>query len=229
MTSTALAADRTTTRALSAGLVAGPLFTILLLVQFAVRDGFDITHHPLSLLALGDAGWIQVFNFVASGLLTIAFALGVRRAIYPGHTATWGPILLAVYGLGLVVAGIFTADPALGFPPGTPDRIPDTFTVHGTIHAFAPPIAFTALIVACLVFARRFRSERATAWVGYSMATAIIALVLVVQVPPDGASLRLAAGAVIGWVWVTALATRLLSARRHAGERRARAALAVSQ
>ena len=213
MTSHAVADDRATTRTLlAAGLVAGPLFTAVLLVQLAVREGFDITHHPLSLLALGDLGWVQVANFVAAGLLALGFAVGVRRVIRPGRAQTWGPRLLGVYGAGLVLAGVFTADPALGFPPGTPDRIPDTMTLHGTIHAIMPPVGFTALIAACLVFARRFREERATAWAAYSVVTAIVALLLVVPVPPDGASALLAAGIVVGWVWVTALAARLLTA-----------------
>ena len=217
--------DRSTDRVLlRAGLIAGPLFTAVLLVQLAVRPGFDISHHPLSLLALGDAGWVQVTNFVVAGLLSLAFAVGVRRAIRGERAGTWGPVLLGSYGAGLVVAGVFTADPALGFPPGTPDRIPDTFSTHGMIHAFAPPMAFTALIAACLVFARRYRAEGASRWAAYSVVTAVFALVLVVPVPPEGASLRLAVAVVLGWAWVTSLATRLLAAERQPGgsaERRA--------
>jgi hypothetical membrane protein len=187
--------------------VAGPLFTAVLLVQLRC-EGLDIGHHPLSLLALGDAGWVQVANFVGCGLLALAFAAGVRRAIRPGRASTWGPILLGIYGAGLVAAGVFTADPALGFPPGTPDRIPDTFTFHGTVHAVMPPTAFTALIVACFVFARRFRGEGANAWAAYSMVTAVVALLLVIPVPQDGYSVRLATGIVIAWAWVAAVAAR---------------------
>ena len=59
------------------------------------RSGFDITKHPLSLLSLGDAGWIQVANFVATGVLAIACAVGLRQALHltPGETS--GPLLIA--------------------------------------------------------------------------------------------------------------------------------------
>ena len=53
-----------------------------------------------------------------------------------------GTGLLALFGAGLVIGGIFTADPALGFPPGAPAGYPERLSVHGMIHAFAPPLAF---------------------------------------------------------------------------------------
>jgi Protein of unknown function (DUF998) len=40
--------------------------------QMLVRDGFDIRRHALSLLTNGDLGWIQILNFVLTGLLVIA-------------------------------------------------------------------------------------------------------------------------------------------------------------
>jgi hypothetical protein len=42
------------------------------------RTGFRLTHHPASLLSLEESGWIQVANFIVSGLLIVAFAIGVR-------------------------------------------------------------------------------------------------------------------------------------------------------
>jgi hypothetical membrane protein len=199
----------TTRRLLLAGAVAGPLFTTVLVAQLAFREGFDLTRHPLSLLALGEGGLVQVANFIAAGGLSLAFAAGVRRMLRGGPGGTWGPALLAIYGAGLVVAGIFTADPALGFPPGTPDGIPATLTFHGTVHAVAPPVAFSALIAACIVLARRFRVEGARRWSAGSIATGVAALALVVPVPPDGASVRLAIGVVLGMAWVAAVGLRL--------------------
>jgi hypothetical membrane protein len=199
----------TTRRLLLAGTVAGPLFTTVLVAQLAVREGFDLTRHPISMLALGEGGWVQVLNFIVAGVLSLAFAAGVRRTLRGGPGGTWGPALLAVYGAGLVVAGIFTADPALGFPPGTPDGIPATLTFHGTVHAVAPPVAFSALIAACFVLARRFRVEGAGRWSRASIATGVAAFALVVPVPPDGASVRLAIGIVLGMAWVAAVGLRL--------------------
>ena len=56
-------------------------------------------------------------------------------------------------------------DPALGYPIGTPDGIPSSLSctphipslsLHGMLHAVAPPLAFLALVAACFVVARRF-------------------------------------------------------------------------
>jgi len=66
---------------LSCGALAGPLFLTTVLVQEATREGFDPSRHPLSALSLGDLGWIQTTNFVLTGLLATAGAVGARHAL----------------------------------------------------------------------------------------------------------------------------------------------------
>ena len=74
------------TRALlTCGLLAGPLFILLIVIQALTRPGFDLRRHPASMLSLGDLGWIQIANFMVSGLLIVAFAVGLRRVLYPGR------------------------------------------------------------------------------------------------------------------------------------------------
>jgi hypothetical protein len=89
--------------------------------QALARSGFSLTRDEWSLLALGHFGWIQVVNLVVTGAITIAGAVGVRRAL--GRSADaglWAPRLLVGYGIALIAAGIFRADLADGFPPGGP-------------------------------------------------------------------------------------------------------------
>ena len=57
---------------LACGVALGPLFYVVVVAQIVTRTGFDISRHPLSLLSLGDAGWIQITNFILTGLLAIA-------------------------------------------------------------------------------------------------------------------------------------------------------------
>jgi hypothetical protein len=91
----------TLTRALLAcGVVAGPLYVTVALLQVLLRDGFDLSRHPLSLLSLGDWGWIQITNFVVGGLLAIGFAIGLRHVLHPGRGGTWAPLLIGGYGQG---------------------------------------------------------------------------------------------------------------------------------
>jgi hypothetical protein len=203
-------ATETTPLLLAAGVVSGPLYVGVALLQVLTRDGFDLGRHPLSLLSLGDLGWIQVANFVAAGLLAIAFAVGSRRVLQPGLAGTWGPRLLGLYGLGLVAGGIFVADPGAGFPPGAPEGAPEQLSWHGAVHAVAPPVAFLSLILAGVVIGRRFAVARERGWAAYSVATAIGCLVLTAWPSLDGISVRLAVAMVLGPAWVSATAVKWL-------------------
>ena len=51
---------------LAAGIAAGTLILTVSLTQVFTRQGFDLSRHPLSLLRLGDFGWIQIANFVTA-------------------------------------------------------------------------------------------------------------------------------------------------------------------
>jgi hypothetical protein len=126
-------ATRVTKSLLGYGVIAGPVFVLVSGIQALTRDGFDPTRHAWSLLSNGSLGWIQITNFVLTGLMIVALAVGLRRALPPGLGGTWAPRLIGAYGVGLVAAGVFRADPALGFPPGTP---PDAREVswHGVVH-----------------------------------------------------------------------------------------------
>jgi hypothetical membrane protein len=216
----ASAASRTATirtRALLAcGLVAGPLFVVVALIQVLTREGFDLSRHPLSLLSLGELGWIQITNFVVTGVLSVAFAIGLRRMLHPGRGQTWAPLLVGAYGVGLIAGGVFVADPALGFPPGTPDAIPEQLSWHGMVHAVAPPLAFLSLIAACFVLVRRFAALGQRGWAAYSAATGVAMLGLMAWPEQDTVSVQLAIAVVLAAGWVTAMAARLLTELRSA-------------
>jgi hypothetical protein len=165
------------TRALlTCGVIAGPLFTVAGLTQAFTRPGFNLTRHALSLLSNGDLGWIQVCNFLLTGLLFVACAVGMRQAIRGSRGGTWGPRLIAVLGVGLILAAFFRADPGLGFPPGTPADA-NTLSWHGMVHLFVGTISFLSLIAACFVFARRFATQRLRGWATYSVVTGVLFVV----------------------------------------------------
>jgi hypothetical protein len=204
------------TRALLAGgVAAGPVFVAVGLVEAFTRSGFDLTRHSLSLLANGDLGWIHVAMMVATGLLTVAGAVGLRRALPGGRGRAWGPILVGVYGVGLIVAGILTADPALGFPPGTPDGPPATYTWHGIGHFVAGGVGFLSLIAGCIVFARRFASQGEGGWAAYSTATGVIVLVGFAGIASGNqvtwVNVAFGAAAVVAWAWISVVCARTRS------------------
>src|SRR6476660_2533095 len=124
---------RITKSLLGYGVIAGPIYVLAAAVQMATRDGFDPTRHAASQLANGDLGWIQIATFLITGAMTIAGAVGIRRALGPGRPSHWAAGLVGAFGVGLVVAGIFRADPSDGFPPGTPAGMAEP-TWHGMVH-----------------------------------------------------------------------------------------------
>ena len=193
--------DPRTDRLLMAGQAAGPIFVATVAVQAVTRTGFDLSHHPLSLLTLGDRGWIQIANFVVAGLLSVAFAVGVGRRLTGGPGSVWAARLFAVFGLGLILGGAFVPDPALGYPSGTPDEIPASLSVHGVVHAVAPPLAFLALVAASFVVARRCAARGRTWAAILTRAVGVVCLVLSLPVGP-GLSIRLFAAVTIGFTWI---------------------------
>lgn len=201
----------TTRRLLVCGVVAGPLFVVVVALQVLLRDGFDLSRHPISLLSLGSFGWVQIVDFVVSGALVLAAAIGMRRALREGPGRTWGPRLIGVYGVGLILGGVFLADPAFGFPPGTPPGMPDEFSWHGIVHAVAPPLAFLALLAACFVFARRFAALQRRGWVAYCVGTALVVMALLAVPGQEGASVALAAATVPAWAWLSVLSASTMT------------------
>ena len=203
------------------GLIAGPFYLVVGLLQALTRPGFDLTRHDLSLLANGDLGWIQITNLVLTGVLVVAFAVGMRRTLSAGRGRTWGPRLLAVYGAGLIGAGFFIADPAFGFPPGTPADA-HTISWHGLLHFVFGGVGFLALIAACFVLARRFAAQRQGGWAVYSRATGVIFFAAFVGIAVGSGQpwsvLGFWFGVVVAWAWVSALAAKLLT--EHASTQR---------
>lgn len=213
------------TRALLAcGVVAGPIYIIVGGIEMLTRPGFDPTRHDLSLMSNGDWGWVHISLFVLTGLLTIAGAVGMRRVLTGSRGGNWGPILIGIYGLGLIGAGFFVADPALGFPPGTPANA-HTVSWHGLLHFVSGGIGFLGLIAACFVFARRFATQRLRGWAVYSVATGVFFFAAFVGIAVGSNSvgtittiviLTFTVAVVIGWAWISAMAMKLLIERPQA-------------
>jgi hypothetical protein len=204
-------------RLLKCGLLAGPIFVLAFLLEGAFRDGYDPMRHPVSSLALGPGGWLQVVNFIVAGLLTLAFAVGLRRSLRPGPGSRWAPLLVGVWAVGLIGAGIFVTDPVSGYPAGTPAQLAEP-SWHGFLHdvVFSLP-AFASLAAATFVMAYAFARHKAAGWAVYSLLSGLAFLVFFVLasagfsqaaglVDTAGLWQRLAVG--IGWLWIAALAVR---------------------
>ena len=206
------------TRALLAcGVVAGPMYVMVTMIEALTRDGFDLRQHRFSWLTAGDLGWIHQSAMVLVGVLTVLLAVGVSQMPRTGRGAVWGPRLLGLFGVAYVIGGVLRADPVAGFPPGTTPEMVHT-TWQGAVQNASRGVSSLFLIATSLVFAGWFAAQGRRGWAWF-YATAIPAVFIALT----------AVGLVIGgnpvalaflmtpWIWVTALAVNLYrhEAMRH--------------
>jgi hypothetical membrane protein len=199
---------------LRCGVLVGPFYLAVGLMQALVRDGFDLSRHALSHLANGPGGWVQTANFVISGLMVIAAAIGFARALRPhSRAAGW---VLATFGVGMLVAAVFPADPVDGFPPGTPEGNPTTVSAAGLVHFAAGGIGFLALAVSSVVVARALsrRNESSMARLSFFSGLALLAGFFL---PPALSSATAAIAGiwfavVVGWAWLAITSRHLYRA-----------------
>lgn len=210
---------------LYAGVVGPLLFIAVFFLEGFTRPGYSQSRNFVSQLATGDGGWMQVVNFYVCGALVLLFAVGLRQALKGTRGATGAPVLLALFALSLLLAGTFSTDPALGYPPGAPE----IRTTHGAIHGVAGLLAFTLLPAACFVMAWHFASQGDGRWAAYSIAVGLIVLVFFFASgyssqadmsgawhnAPTGIFQRIAI--IAGFTWISAVAWRFVGARETTG------------
>src|SRR5438477_1693465 len=194
------------------GAIAGPLFLLTVLIQDYTRPAFDPRLYPLSLLSLGEWGWVQIANFALAGVLNLLYARGLWRRLHPGRAGTWGPLLIGAYGLGLIVVGVFRTDPANGFPPGAIASNGPSW--HGAIHALGGLFVFVVLAAALGVFVRLFLERKERWWAFYCLASAVL-IILFFFGGINSAVLMarfLRLGTLVGWMAASVIDIKLLCA-----------------
>jgi len=195
------------------GVIAGPFYLAVGLGQAFLRDGFDFARHPLSVLANGPGGWIQIANFVLTGVMVIAAAVGLRRALGPGARAM--SLFLAVFGASMLVAAVFRADPMDGFPPGTSLGPPTSISTMGLVHFAAGALGFVSLAVSCLIAARTMSRRGARGLARLSLLCGIVILLGFfggMAIPNSSPVLGIWIAVVVGWTWL-AVMSHLSAAR----------------
>ena len=198
------------------GVLVGPFYLAVGLIQAFVRDGFDFARHALSHLANGPGGWVQTANFVLSGLMVVAAAVGFARALRPqSRAASW---ILGIFGASMLAAAVFPADPVDGFPPGTPEGFPATVSTSGILHFAVGGIGFLALAVSCFVVAvaMRRRQARLMARLSFFSGLAVVAGFFGPMVAPIGPGIAgIWFAVVVGWAWLAIMSVHLYRATPH--------------
>lgn len=193
------------------GVIVGPIYLVTGIGQGLVRDGFSFARHPLSVLANGAGGWVQTTNFIVSGLMVLAAAIGMWRVLRPSGRAC--SIALCVYGVAMLSAAVLKADPMDGFPVGTPLGPPTSISPTGLGHFVSGALGFVALALSALLTARVMRTRRERTMARLSLGTGLVVLLgffggFAVPALAKG-SLGIWTAVVIGWAWLAVLSVHL--------------------
>jgi hypothetical protein len=192
--------------------VATPLFVLLWAAQALTRDGFRPTYHPMSLLSLGDWGWVQIANFVVVGLLLVGGGIGIGRSLGGGRLVAWIRILIVLIGLGLIVSGVFVTDAGAGFPAGAPEGAP-LLSWNGALHQAGFVLTQLAFLGASVVLAVWFAKRRRTVWAVACIAAAAAAVLVAALGAPETLAIRLVASSAIELGLISAVALDLIVRR----------------
>lgn len=156
-----------------AGVAAPIVLTTVYLIDGATRSGYDPLRHQVSLLSLGDRGWVQTLSFLVTGGLLLVFAIGLRGRLRGGPFGRATPAAIAASGVGLLLAGIFPTQPLFGYPPGTPQGMARDITPGSILHLLGALLLCFGLIVAAAAFAVRSWREGSTGWAAASAGVAV--------------------------------------------------------
>jgi hypothetical membrane protein len=163
--------------------VTGPIaFTIAWIVAEVLQDGYSFRQDYISELAALDARhpWIMITGFLWVGAGTVALGIGLASAL-KGKLARIGSILVALAGVGSIVAGLARIDCRSRLATCAARIDAGDVSWHSATHELVSLLIFLALVAAPLVLARAFSSS--APWrdlSAYSITTGVVGLVLLV-------------------------------------------------
>jgi len=191
------------------GMLVGPFYLAIGVIQGLVRDGFDFKRHALSVLANGTGGWVQTANLILSGLMVIAAAVGFARVL--GRNGRWTSWFLAGFGASMIAAAVFRADPVDGFPVGTSLGYPMSISTFGLLHYVCGTAGFVSLAVSCFFAARAMsrREQRSLARLSFGAGLTVLIGFFGGAALGGAGILGIWISVVVGWAWLAVLSRYL--------------------
>ena len=190
----------------------------MFLIDGFTRARYDPLRHPISSLAIGQRGWIQVLNFIMVGLSVVAFAFGLAYTRRDRKALLAAALCLAAAGVGLIGAGVFVTDAVFGYPSEAPLAL-EQFSDRGRLHSAFSRWFFRGIPLAAFIFCYEFARQGKQRWAVYSAASGL-GMIAVIILSGLGfnrtldlamvAGLLQRSSIIIGLLWVTLLAAHLL-------------------
>ena len=158
-------------RYLALGGIIGPVIFILAIITNASLRS-DYSHISNFISDLGNTGSpnAAVMNyggFLPFGLMMIAFGLSLLIMLPKGPGFRIGPFLVLVFGIGVLLAGLYSGS----------DSCPPECTRENMIHDYVSLIAFFSAIIGIGILSFSFRNHQDWAALSvYSMITCLVAI-----------------------------------------------------
>ena len=197
------------------GLLAPVTFVVgLVLGDLAQTDEFSPAHDNISDIGAQTADQAWLYNQIAAnlnGLLIVAFALGLWRALGPGWLARVGVLGLAILGVTRFLEGFLRLD------CGGMDDVCENTSWQSEAHGIESGIASVLffLVPPLLAFAFRRLAQWRDLWLPTLLAVPVVVVASIpFSVIGDGAAGR--AASITWFLWLGLVAWRLLRlASRH--------------
>jgi len=199
------------------GAMSGPVFVGTTLILGVMRAHYSQLRYPVSMLALGSSGWVQVTNFLITGILVLVFALGLWRHYRTSRVMTLSAMLIVLLALTIIGAGVFPTDGISAQLHG-PASLTWHHTLHGLLHRVFASTGFFVLPMSSFVMACQFCRWRQNGWALYSLISGIATLVFFLLLADTIEQTTALAGyaglyerisIVIGLGWLSILALKL--------------------
>jgi len=140
-------------------------FLIAVVALHFLRPDYDPVSRFVSEYAVGSYGLLMTSAFFGLSLGSLALVIGLSQGV-PRSGRSWiGLVLLGIWGVGVLIAGIFPTDLR-----GAPE------TISGNIHNLASLLSFLSLIAATILLSRRFKQDER--WRPFHRSSLILSLVI---------------------------------------------------
>lgn len=151
-----------------AGIVGPVVWWVLVVVNGAITPGYSHVGDFISMLGAVGAPYapIQTMNFAVFGSSILALSLGIHDWFGDGRRPRVGTVLLGIFGVGVVLAGVFPANPAA----------PDSTTA--VLHDVTSTVAFVTGVTGVGLVSRRTGGD--DRWPSYRYEPIVTLVVVVV-------------------------------------------------
>jgi len=192
-------------------------FALVIVVLHVLRPDLNPIRQPTSEYAVGPFGSLMTTAFFSISVATWALLIGLRQGLPPAARSRLGLGLLALWGVGVLIAMSFPID-AEGAPQ----------TLSGTIHQTNGPVVFFCLAVGAVLISRRLK--RADAWRPLYWPALVLSLLMLVEFVVTGAAMGTQSGfgglaqrillvTFLAWFFLMASRLRALAAQSSEPER----------